>query len=53
MLLPQLKIILSEGGRGNASVIFPNLLPLISKIPEFLDNTLEFYHDIFKKILTG
>ena len=45
---PQFRNIVREGGRGNASAIFPNLLPLLSRIPyesgdEFVQFHKEFY----------
>lgn len=32
-VLPKLWSVLKDGGSGNATVIFPNLLPFLSKVP--------------------
>lgn len=46
--------ILREGGQGNASVIFPNLLPLLSKIPStVLDKKRNFYTAFFEHMRAG
>lgn len=37
LVLPKLWKVLKEAGQGSASVIYPNLLPLISHIPANID----------------
>ncbi|XP_075053231.1 E3 ubiquitin-protein ligase listerin [Mixophyes fleayi] len=53
-VLPKLWTVLREGGRGLATVIFPNLLPFVSKIPH--DPTysrLHFYNTLFESLIQG
>ncbi|XP_074600355.1 E3 ubiquitin-protein ligase listerin [Brevipalpus obovatus] len=46
--LPHLKKLLTEGGYGNASSIFPNILPMLSKFPfHSLDNLPDFFQGFF------
>ncbi|XP_007493198.1 E3 ubiquitin-protein ligase listerin isoform X1 [Monodelphis domestica] len=53
-VFPKLSTMLSEGGRGLATVIYPYLLPFISKIPHFsTDLNLEFFRDFFTYITQG
>lgn len=54
LVLPKLWHILREGGQGNASEIFPNLLPFISKIPSTVcSNKQEFYDKFFSSMRQG
>ncbi|KAJ8342541.1 hypothetical protein SKAU_G00324690 [Synaphobranchus kaupii] len=53
-LMPKLWGLLREGGRGLATVLHPNLLPFISKLPEEVtDPKLEFYNTFFTAIIQG
>ncbi|XP_063812460.1 E3 ubiquitin-protein ligase listerin [Pseudophryne corroboree] len=53
-LLPKLWTVLREGGRGLATVIFPNLLPFISRIPhEITSSRLDFYNALFDSLIQG
>uniref|UniRef100_A0A8C8SSL1 E3 ubiquitin-protein ligase listerin n=1 Tax=Pelusios castaneus TaxID=367368 RepID=A0A8C8SSL1_9SAUR len=53
-VLPKLWIVLREGGRGLATVIYPNLLPLISKIPhDITEPKLDFYRTFFTSLIQG
>lgn len=53
-LLPQLLLVLREGGRGNAASIFPNLLPLLSRLPvDQIEDRTTFYETFFKHLLLG
>ncbi|CAM5079418.1 unnamed protein product [Eretmochelys imbricata] len=53
-VLPKLWIVLREGGRGLATVIYPNLLPLISKVPHGItEPKLDFYRTFFSSIIQG
>ncbi|KAF4521588.1 hypothetical protein B566_EDAN001308 [Ephemera danica] len=51
MVFPKLWHILRDGGQGNASSIYPNLLPLISKIVP--NDKSIFYTKFFSNMLTG
>ncbi|KAM9320364.1 E3 ubiquitin-protein ligase listerin [Gastrophryne carolinensis] len=52
--LPKLWTVLREGGRGLATVIFPNLLPFISRLPcEITSPRLEFYNTLFESLIQG
>nr|XP_006628262.1 PREDICTED: E3 ubiquitin-protein ligase listerin isoform X1 [Lepisosteus oculatus] len=52
--LPKLWLLLKEGGKGLATVLHPNLLPFISKLPsEVIDPKLEFYNTFFTSIILG
>ncbi|KAK4881955.1 hypothetical protein RN001_005274 [Aquatica leii] len=51
LLLPKLWKLLRDGGYGNAPVIFPNLLPLISQLPPTPDSNATyclFFENTFK-----
>ncbi|XP_018571354.1 E3 ubiquitin-protein ligase listerin isoform X2 [Anoplophora glabripennis] len=51
---PKLWKILKQGGQGNASVIYPNLLPLISHLPATVDeNAQQFYNTFFENLRLG
>ncbi|XP_053312775.1 E3 ubiquitin-protein ligase listerin [Spea bombifrons] len=53
-VLPKLWAVLREGGRGLATVIFPNLLPFISKVPQGIaDPRVEFYSIFFDSLVQG
>ncbi|KAG5844610.1 hypothetical protein ANANG_G00164320 [Anguilla anguilla] len=53
-VLPKLWGLLREGGRGLATVLHPNLLPFISKLPqEVTDPKLEFYNTFFTAVIQG
>nr|XP_023661078.1 E3 ubiquitin-protein ligase listerin isoform X1 [Paramormyrops kingsleyae] len=53
-VLPKLWLLLREGGRGLATVLYPNLLPFISKLPqEVVDPGLDFYSTFFTSIIQG
>lgn len=45
---------LREGGRGLATVIYPNLLPFISKVPPGIaEPKLEYFRTFFSSIIQG
>ncbi|KAM4048334.1 E3 ubiquitin-protein ligase listerin [Anomaloglossus baeobatrachus] len=53
-VLPKLWTVLREGGRGLATVIFPNLLPFISKVPsETTQPRMDFYNTLFDSLIQG
>ncbi|KAM6448074.1 E3 ubiquitin-protein ligase listerin [Liasis olivaceus] len=53
-VLPKLWTVLQEGGRGLATVIYPNILPLISKVPHNVaDPKLDFSTTFFTSIVKG
>ncbi|KAJ7418047.1 hypothetical protein WISP_61250 [Willisornis vidua] len=53
-VLPKLWAVLREGGRGLATVIYPNLLPFISKIPPgIVKPKLEYFRTFFDSIIQG
>ncbi|EDO46720.1 predicted protein [Nematostella vectensis] len=51
-VLPKLWSLLKNGGSGNASAIFPNLLPFISKLPAQV-LVGGFYRELFPSMRTG
>ncbi|XP_062982791.1 E3 ubiquitin-protein ligase listerin [Elgaria multicarinata webbii] len=56
-VLPKLWTVLREGGRGLATIIYPNLLPFMSKIPygmtePKLDYSITFFTSIIQGLLT-
>ncbi|KAG8007962.1 E3 ubiquitin-protein ligase listerin [Nibea albiflora] len=52
--LPKLWALLKEGGKGMAKALHPNLMPLLSKLPqEVTDPTLDFYTTFFTSFLQG
>ncbi|KAG8228078.1 hypothetical protein J437_LFUL000078 [Ladona fulva] len=54
VVLPKLWRVLQDGGQGNAATIFPNLLPLLSKIPsQILDDREVFYRKFFDSMRNG
>ncbi|XP_066065306.1 E3 ubiquitin-protein ligase listerin isoform X1 [Chamaea fasciata] len=53
-VLPKLWTVLREGGRGLANVIYPNLLPFISKVPpDIMEPKLEYFRVFFSSIIQG
>ncbi|XP_054829197.1 E3 ubiquitin-protein ligase listerin [Eublepharis macularius] len=53
-VLPKLWIVLREGGRGLATIIYPNLLPFISKVPhDITEPKLDFSRTFFTSIIQG
>ncbi|XP_048348617.1 E3 ubiquitin-protein ligase listerin isoform X2 [Sphaerodactylus townsendi] len=53
-VLPKLWILLQEGGRGLATIIYPNLLPFISKVPDdVIEPKLDFYRTFFTSMIQG
>ncbi|KAG8590867.1 hypothetical protein GDO81_006944 [Engystomops pustulosus] len=53
-VLPKLWTVLREGGRGLATIIFPNLLPFISKVPsETTQPRIDFYNTLFDSLIQG
>lgn len=52
--LPKLWALLKEGGKGMAKALHPNLMPLLSKLPqEVTDPTLDFYTTFFTSFIEG
>ncbi|XP_071378047.1 E3 ubiquitin-protein ligase listerin [Centroberyx affinis] len=52
--LPKLWALLKEGGKGMATALHPNLMPLISKLPqEVTDPALDFYTTFFTSLIQG
>ncbi|XP_064326372.1 E3 ubiquitin-protein ligase listerin [Phalacrocorax carbo] len=53
-VLPKLWTVLREGGRGLATVIYPNLLPFISKVPPGIaEPKLEYFRTFFSNMIQG
>ncbi|KAM8821516.1 E3 ubiquitin-protein ligase listerin [Eudromia elegans] len=53
-VLPKLWTVLREGGRGLATVIYPNLLPFISKVPPGIaEPKLDYFRTFFSSIIQG
>lgn len=53
-LLPKLWTLLRVGCKGSATVVGPNLLPLLSQVPaSVVGDGLEFYHEWFSNMLLG
>ncbi|XP_053242521.1 E3 ubiquitin-protein ligase listerin isoform X1 [Podarcis raffonei] len=53
-VLPKIWAVLREGGRGLATIIYPNLLPFISKIPHGLtEPKLDYCRTFFTAIIQG
>ncbi|XP_015789304.1 E3 ubiquitin-protein ligase listerin [Tetranychus urticae] len=47
--LPHLRKFIRDGGYGNASTVFPNLLPMLSKFPfNVLENRTKFCYDFIE-----
>uniref|UniRef100_A0A673AQT4 E3 ubiquitin-protein ligase listerin n=1 Tax=Sphaeramia orbicularis TaxID=375764 RepID=A0A673AQT4_9TELE len=52
--LPKLWALLKEGGKGMAKALHPNLMPLLSKLPQQVtDPTLDFYFSFFTSLING
>lgn len=52
--LPKLWALLREGGKGMAKALHPNLMPLLSKLPqEVTDPALDFYTTFFTTFMQG
>ncbi|XP_056296210.1 E3 ubiquitin-protein ligase listerin [Pseudoliparis swirei] len=52
--LPKLWALLKDGGKGMAKALHPNLMPLLSKLPQQVtDPTLDFYTTFFSSIIQG
>ncbi|XP_078514506.1 E3 ubiquitin-protein ligase listerin isoform X2 [Lissotriton helveticus] len=53
-VLPKLWTVLKEGGRGLATVIYPYLLPFLSKLPSAMtDPRVDFYSMYFTSMIQG
>lgn len=52
LVLPKLWQILREGGQGSATIIYPNLLPLLSKFPMNISSS-NFYSNFFSSMQLG
>ncbi|KAJ7383932.1 listerin E3 ubiquitin protein ligase 1 [Desmophyllum pertusum] len=53
-VLPKLWSVLKNGGSGCASIIFPNLLPFLSKVPsEVIGSGVGFYQEFFISLQEG
>ncbi|KAJ8985103.1 hypothetical protein NQ317_019789 [Molorchus minor] len=54
LFFPKLWKILKQGGQGNATVIYPSLLPLISHFPPTInENSHQFYNTFFENLRLG
>uniref|UniRef100_H3CX74 E3 ubiquitin-protein ligase listerin n=1 Tax=Tetraodon nigroviridis TaxID=99883 RepID=H3CX74_TETNG len=52
--LPKLWALLKEGGKGMAKALHPNLMPLLSKLPqEITSPSLDFYSTFFTSFIQG
>ncbi|KAM4620161.1 E3 ubiquitin-protein ligase listerin [Polymixia lowei] len=52
--LPKLWGLLNEGGKGMATALHPNLMPLVSKLPrEVTEPALDFYTIFFTSLIKG
>ncbi|XP_073335390.1 E3 ubiquitin-protein ligase listerin [Pagrus major] len=52
--LPKLWALLKDGGKGMAKALHPNLMPLLSKLPqEVTDPMLDFYTTFFTSFIQG
>uniref|UniRef100_A0A3Q2YAX3 E3 ubiquitin-protein ligase listerin n=1 Tax=Hippocampus comes TaxID=109280 RepID=A0A3Q2YAX3_HIPCM len=52
--LPKLWSLLKEGGKGMAKALHPNLMPLLSKLPQQVtDPALEFHTTFFTSLIHG
>jgi hypothetical protein len=50
--LAKLRKVLKEGGQGNATVIYPNLLSLLHKLPTTV-RVDHFYDSFFENLRSG
>ncbi|XP_075958001.1 E3 ubiquitin-protein ligase listerin [Anarhichas minor] len=52
--LPKLWALLKEGGKGMAKALHPNLMPLLSKLPQQVtDPTVDFHTTFFSSLIQG
>lgn len=52
--LPKLWALLKDGGKGMAKALHPNLMPLLSKLPEHItDPKMEFLTTFFTSLING
>lgn len=52
--LPKLWSLLKVAGKGMAKALHPNLMPLLSKLPQQVtDPTLDFYTTFFSSVIQG
>uniref|UniRef100_A0A8C4LP85 E3 ubiquitin-protein ligase listerin n=1 Tax=Equus asinus asinus TaxID=83772 RepID=A0A8C4LP85_EQUAS len=53
-VFPKLSAVVREGGRGLAAVIYPYLLPFISKLPQSItDPKLDFFKNFLTSLIVG
>ncbi|CAO2632254.1 E3 ubiquitin-protein ligase listerin [Lemmus lemmus] len=53
-VFPKLTAVVREGGRGLAAVIYPYLLPFISRLPQSItEPKLEFFKNFLTSLITG
>ncbi|XP_008700006.1 E3 ubiquitin-protein ligase listerin isoform X3 [Ursus maritimus] len=53
-VFPKLSSVVREGGRGLATVIYPYLLPFISKLPQTItDPKLDFFKNFLTSVVAG
>ncbi|XP_017397409.1 E3 ubiquitin-protein ligase listerin [Cebus imitator] len=53
-VFPKLSAVIREGGRGLATVIYPYLLPFISKLPQSItDPKLDFFKNFLTSLVAG
>uniref|UniRef100_A0A2K5VH29 E3 ubiquitin-protein ligase listerin n=1 Tax=Macaca fascicularis TaxID=9541 RepID=A0A2K5VH29_MACFA len=53
-VFPKLSTVIREGGRGLATVIYPYLLPFISKLPQSITNPkLDFFKNFLTSLVAG
>ncbi|CAH6792493.1 E3 ubiquitin-protein ligase listerin [Phodopus roborovskii] len=53
-VFPKLTAVIREGGRGLAAIIYPYLLPFISKLPQSItEPKLEFFKNFLTSLITG
>lgn len=52
---PKFWKVLKSGGNGNANIIFPHMLPIVSKFTKEVlgDRTIKFYSDLFENYKEG
>ncbi|GAB5576324.1 E3 ubiquitin-protein ligase listerin isoform X1 [Prionailurus iriomotensis] len=53
-VFPKLSAVVREGGRGLATIIYPYLLPFISKLPQSItDPKLDFFKNFLTSVVAG
>ncbi|XP_055470789.1 E3 ubiquitin-protein ligase listerin isoform X1 [Psammomys obesus] len=53
-VFPKLMAMVREGGRGLAAVIYPYLLPFVSKLPQYItEPKLDFFKNFLTSLVTG